>query len=91
MLGEETKQKILRRVRGLLASIDPEVHLLDVVLDSTRQQLAFVMQKGEWPLVVGMTWLDYASHRDEELKNRLEQGLKRRLQAARMRQASELE
>jgi len=91
MLGEETKQKILRRVRGLLASIDPEVHLLDVVLDSTRQQLAFVMQKGEWPLVVGMTWLDYVSHRDEELKNRLEQGLKQRLEAARARQASELE
>ena len=91
MLGEDTKQKILRRVRGLLASIDPEVHLLDIVLDSTRQQLAFVMQKGEWPLVVGMTWLDYASHRDEELKNRLEQGLKQRLEAARVRQASELE
>jgi hypothetical protein len=91
MLGEETRQKILRRVRGLLASIDPEVHLLDVVLDSTRQQLAFVMQKGEWPLVVGMTWLDYASHRDEELKSRLEQGLQQRLEAARERQATELE
>ena len=91
MLGEETRQKILRRVRGLLASIDPEVHLLDVVLDSTRQQLAFVMQKGEWPLVVGMTWLDSARHRDEELKSRLEQGLQQRLEAARERQATELE
>ena len=91
MLGEETRQKILRRVRGLLASIDPGVQLVDVILDSTRQQLAFVMQKGEWPLVVGMTWLDYASHRDEELKSRLEQGLKQRLEAARERQASELD
>lgn len=91
MLGEETRHKILRRVRGLLASIDPEVHLLDVILDSTRQQLAFLMQKGEWPLVVGMTWLDYVSHRDEELKYRLEQGLKQRLEAARERQARELE
>ena len=91
MLGEETRQKILHRVRGLLTSIDPEVHLVDVVLDSTRQQLALVMQKGEWPIVVGMTWLDYVSHRDEELRNRLDRGLKQRLEAARERQASELE
>ena len=91
MLAEETRQKILHRVRGLLASVDPEVHLLDVILDSTRQQLALVMQKGEWPIVMGITWLDYVSHRDEELRNRLDQGLKQRLEAARERQASELE
>ena len=89
MLGDETKKKILRRVQGLLTSIDPDVHLLDVVLDSTRQQLAFVMQKGEWPIVVGLDWLDYVSHRDEDLKNRLDQGLNQRLEAARERRASE--
>jgi len=89
MLGEETKQKIVRRVQGLLSAIDPDVHLLDVILDSTRQQLAFVMQKGEWPIVVGMGWLDYVSHRDEDLKNRLGQGLHLRLEVARTRPAVE--
>ena len=91
MLGEERRQKILERVGGLLAAIDPEVHLLDVVLDSTRQQLAFVMQKGAWPIVLGMNWLDYVSHRDEELRTRLAEGLKKRLEAARERQAREQE
>jgi len=91
MLGEERKQKIMERVRGLLAGVDPEVHVLDVLLDSTRQQLAFVMQKGEWPIIVGMNWLDYVSHRDDDLRNRLEEGLKRRLEAARRRQAQEEE
>ncbi len=89
MLGEERRQRILDRVSGLLAKIDPEVHLLEVLLDSTRQQLAFVMQKGEWPIVLGMNWLDYVSHGDEELRSRLADGLKKRLEAARQRQARE--
>ncbi len=89
MLSEERRQKILERVGGLLAGIDPEVHLLDVLLDSTREQLALVMQKGEWPIVLGMDYLDYVSHRDEELRSRLEVGLKKRLEAARERQARE--
>ncbi len=89
MLGEERRQRILERVGGLLAGIDPEVHLLDVLLDSTREQLAFIMQKGEWPLVLGMNYLDYVSHRDEELCRLLEAGLNKRLEAARERQARE--
>jgi hypothetical protein len=89
MLGDERRAKILERVAGLLREIDPEVHLLDVLLDSTRQQLAFVMQKAEWPIVVGMNWLDYVSHRDEELKARLADGLRRRLQTAQRKQAEE--
>jgi hypothetical protein len=87
MLGEERRQKIFDRVKGLLLQIDPEVSLIDVFLDSTRQQLAFVMQKHEWPILLGMNWLDYVSHRDEELRIRLEEGLKKRLEAARQRQA----
>jgi hypothetical protein len=51
-----------------------------VFLDSTRQQLAFVMQKRERPIVVGMDWIEFASHRDEELKALLEKGLRERLQ-----------
>ncbi len=87
MLSEERRQKILSRVSALLAGIDPEVRLLDVFPDSTRQQLAFVMQKGEWPIVLGINWLDYVSHRDEELRTRLADGLKKRLEVARERQA----
>lgn len=89
MLGDDRRQKILDRVSVLLGQIDSEVRLHEVLLDSTRQQLVFVMQKGAWPVVLGMNWLDYVSHRDEELKTRLEEGLKHRLEVARQRQARE--
>lgn len=85
MLGEERRKKILQRVAPLIAEIDPEVRLLDVLLDSTRTQLAFVMQKQHWPLLVAMNWLDYVSHRDDELRRRLAEGLQRRLEVARGR------
>lgn len=91
MLGEDRRNKILQRVGPLLHDIDPDVNLHDVVLDSTRQQLAFVMQKGEWPIVIGMNWLDYVSHRDEDLKARLCDSLKTRLEKARLREAREKE
>lgn len=91
MLGDERRQKILDRVAVLLREIDPEIKLHEVILDSTRQQLAFVTQKGERPLVLGMNWLDYVSHRDEELKERLRECLARRLEAAERKQAEEEE
>ncbi len=91
MLGDERKKQILQRVGGLLRDIDAEVRLHEVVLDSTRQQLAFVMQKGEWPIVIGMNWLEYVSHRDEDLKVRLAESLKTRLETARQKQAREEE
>jgi predicted aspartyl protease len=86
MLGEERRQKILERVRGLLHEIDPDIKLHEVILDSTRQQLAFIAQKGEQPIVIGMNWLDYVSHRDEELKHRIEEALTKRLEAAKTKE-----
>ena len=91
MLGEERRQKILERVGALLREIDPEIRLHEVVLDSTRQQLAFVTQKGERPIVLGMNWLDYVSHRDEELKQKLRECLDKRLKAAAQRLVQEEE
>jgi hypothetical protein len=82
MLGEDRQSRIKARVEPLLREIDPEVQLLRVLLDSTRQQLAFILQKGEWPIVIGMNWLDYVSHRDGELKVRLAEALAQRLAAA---------
>ena len=81
MLTEERRQSILDRVRHLLAQIDPEVHLHDALLDSTREQLVIVMQKGDQPILVGMRYLDYVSHRDEDLTRILREGLDKRLAA----------
>lgn len=85
MLSEERRAKVLDRVGRLMKEVDPSVHLHEVLLDSTRQQLAFVMQKGEWPLVLGMNYLDYVSLRDEDLRSRLSAGLQERLKAAQSR------
>jgi len=82
MLSEERRRRILDRVGHLLKTVDPDVHLHEVLLDSTRQQLAFVMQKGEWPIVLGMNYLDYVSLRDDDLQARLAAGLQDRLDAA---------
>jgi hypothetical protein len=85
MLSEDRRTKVLERVGRLIQEVDPAVHLHEVLLDSTRQQLAFVMQKGEWPIVLGMNYLDYVSLRDEELRSRLSSGLQQRLAAVQQR------
>jgi len=85
MLSEDRRTKVLDRVGRLMQAIDPAIRLHEVLLDSTRQQLAFVMQKGEWPIVLGMNYLDYVSLRDEELQSRLAAGLQQRLTAVQRR------
>lgn len=91
MFSEQRRSQIRERVARLMAEIDGEVRVLEVVLDSTRQQLAFVMQKDEWPVLLGMDYLEYVSHRDEELKKRLAEGLQHRLEVAQARQRREEE
>lgn len=89
MLSEERRKSILDRVGGLLRQLDPDVFLHDALLDSTRQQLVFVMQKNDLPLLVAMRYLDYVSHPDEELRQLLKDGLAQRVEAARRREAEE--
>ena len=89
MLSEERRKSILERVAGLLRQIDAEVHLHDAILDSTRKQLVIVMQRGEFPVLIGMSYIDYASHRDEDLAAILREGLAKRLESARHREMEE--
>lgn len=89
MLTEERRKSIHDRVAGLMRHIDAEVSVHEALLDSTRQQLVLVMQKGEYPILLGMNYLDYVSHRDEDLTALLKDGLAKRLEAARKREAEE--
>lgn len=89
MFSEERRKSILDRVAGLLRQIDADVFLHDAILDSTRQQLVIVMQKGEFPVLVGMSYIDYVSHRDEDLTRLLREGLAKRMEAARAREIEE--
>ncbi len=72
-----------------MKEVDAEARLNEVLLDSTRQQLAFVLQKGEWPIVIGMNYLDYVSLRDDDLKASLAAAFQQRLAAARRRDEQE--
>ena len=89
MLSEDRRQKVLDRVGRLMREVDAEARLNEVLLDSTRQQLAFVLQKGEWPIVIGMNYLDYVSLRDDDLKASLAAAFQQRLAAARRREEAE--
>lgn len=89
MLSEDRRQKVLDRVGRLMKEVDAEARLNEVLLDSTRQQLAFVLQKGEWPIVIGMNYLDYVSLRDDDLKASLAAAFQQRLAAARRRDEQE--
>jgi len=86
MLSEERKASIMERLRRLLAQVDAEVHLHDALIDSTRQQLVIVMQKNEMPILLGLSYLDYVSHGDDELRTLLQEGLRQRAEAARRRE-----
>ncbi len=85
MLSLERRNQILQRIAPLLRSVDPDAHLHEALLDSTRTQLVLFLQKGEWPIVIGMRYLDFVSLKDAELLERLASGLQARLDAAQRR------
>ena len=91
MLSNDRREQIMLRVKPLFQQIDPDLLLLDVLLDSTRTQLLFILQKMEWPLVITMEWLDYVSQRDPDLQQRFAAAIQNREEAARTRLAAEKE
>ena len=91
MLSDDRRNQIMLRVKPLFHQIDPDLLLLDVLLDSTRTQLLFILQKMEWPLVITMEWLDYVSQRDPDLEQRFKTAIHNREEAARKRLVAEEE
>ena len=91
MLSDDRREQIMVRVKPLFQQIDPDLLLLDVLLDSTRTQLLFILQKMEWPLVITMEWLDYVSQRDPDLQQRFRTAIRAREEAAQSRLAAEEE
>ena len=89
MLTEERRKQVFERLAGLVAAMDPEVQLLEVVLDSTREQLAVILQKGEWPLVLAMNWMEFVSASDDALRHGLREKLAERIRAAGLGQAGQ--
>lgn len=83
-LSPERKRSLRRRIEPLLAELDPELCLVEFLLDSTKQNLGIVVQKDDQPAVLRLDWIRYVSMAEEELR----QTLKTQLQAKKMLSAN---
>ncbi len=79
-LSEERKQNIRNRIEPLLAEFDPQLNLVEILVESTREFLGFVVQQGERPMVLRIEWIRYSGARTEELREILFRQLRERLE-----------
>lgn len=77
-LGSQAKEHIRNRVEPVLRQLDPEIELIEILLDSARQQLGFVLQKDDRPIVLGLDWLTFVAITEPELKASLASQLQSR-------------
>ena len=78
-LSEERKQNIRHRVKPILTELDPQLKLVDILVESTREFLGFVVQRGEQPMVLRVEWIKYSGFRTTELRNLLAKQIQERL------------
>lgn len=83
-LTPERKQSIRRRLEPLLAKLDPELEFIQVILDSSRENLGVVLQKDDRPVMLRLDFVNYVSMPDAELRDTL----LRQLQAKKVLPAS---
>lgn len=67
-LTPERKRGIRKRLEPLLAALDPEIHFIEVFLDSSRENLAVVVQKDDRPALLRLDYIRYISMPDSELR-----------------------
>jgi hypothetical protein len=70
-LTPERKRGIRRRLEPLLAAMDPELHFIETFLDSSRENLAVVVQKDDRPALLRLDYIRYISMPDSELRDTL--------------------
>jgi len=77
-LTPERKQSIRRRLEPLLAGLDPELKFIEVILDSSRENLGVVAQKDDQPVMLRLDFVRYVSMPEAELRASLEEQLRSR-------------
>ena len=77
-LSNERKRSIRERLAPLLTEFDPELEFITVFLDSGRNNMAVVAQKGDFPVVLRLDYLRYVSMPGDELRATLTEQLRRR-------------
>lgn len=77
-LSRERKQSIRRRLEPLLNGLDPELKFIEVILDSSRENLGVVAQKNDQPVMLRLDFVRYVSMPDAELRQTLVEQLRRK-------------
>lgn len=67
-LTAERKRSIRRRLEPLLAQLDPEIEFIQVILDSSRQNLGIIVQKRDRPAMLRFDFIRYISMPDSEVR-----------------------
>jgi len=75
-LTPERKQSIRRRLEPLLAGLDPELKFVEVILDSSRENLGVVAQKDDQPVILRLDFVRYVSMPEAELRATLARQLR---------------
>lgn len=75
-LTAERKRAIRRRIEPLLAELDPELKFIQVILDSSRENLGVVVQKDDQPAMLRLDFIRYISMPDTELQEIITQQLR---------------
>jgi len=75
-LTAERKRSIRRRLEPLLAELDPELKFIQVILDSSRENLGVVVQKDDQPAMLRLDFIDYISMPDGELRDTIARQLR---------------
>lgn len=75
-LTPERKHSIRRRLEPLLAELDPELRFIEVILDSSRENLGVVVQKEDRPAMLRLDFVRYVSMPDAELRATLTEQLR---------------
>ena len=77
-LTSERKRSIRRRLEPLLTELDPELKFIQVILDSSRENLGVVVQKDDSPAILRLDFIRYISMPDSELRDTIAQQLRTR-------------
>ena len=75
----ERMAKMRARVTPMLQKINPELHLITIFADSSREYLGVVAQIDDRPIVLKFGWIDFISRPDDDLQAELQSQLERKL------------
>jgi len=77
-LTPERKRSIRQRIEPVLRGLDSELHFIEVILDSTRENLGVVVQKDDRPALLRLDFVRYVSMPDAELRETLARQLQQK-------------